>query len=85
MNKQTKENRPDTLVMSKNPYLTPRELEVYEHLIGGRTLPDTADLMDLSLNTIKTHVKRIYRKRNVGSHLDLITQARKERGCKCLG
>lgn len=52
--------------------LTPRELEVLEFLARGRNVPYIQEQLVVSANTIKAHVKHIYRKMNVHSQQQLI-------------
>ena len=64
--------------------LSPREHDVYTCLIQGMRMDEAATNLGLSVNTVKTHIKRIYRKRKVGSQIELIMRTLKEHGCKCL-
>lgn len=52
--------------------LSPREQEVLEHLLRGRTLPAIASEAHLSYNTVKTHVSHIYQKAAVHTRDELI-------------
>lgn len=52
--------------------LTPRETEVLEHLIRGRSNPEIADVLHISAETVHTHVASIRRKLNVQSRRELI-------------
>lgn len=52
--------------------LSPREQEVLEHLLRGRTLPAIASEAHLSYNTVKTHVSHIYQKAGVHTRDELI-------------
>ncbi len=47
--------------------LSPQERRVLKLLVAGRTNPEIARELVVSLNTVKTQVKSIYRKLNVGS------------------
>lgn len=53
------------------PY-TKKEAKVARWLARGRTLEQTADKLRLSVNTVKTHAKRVYRKAGVHSQAKLI-------------
>lgn len=55
--------------------LTDRELEVLRHLTHERTQAQVAEAMFISLNTLKTHLKSIYRKLDVSSAADAIISA----------
>lgn len=56
--------------------LTPREHETLQHLADGHTYDRVAQLMGVSLSTIQTHVRNLYRKLNVRSQVQAITKAR---------
>jgi len=47
--------------------LTPRESEVLRMLARGRTYVQVADALGVSLNTVASHVKNLYRKLGVRS------------------
>lgn len=50
--------------------LTPRELEVLNHLTSGTTNRQIADKMYLSLPTVKTHLYNIFKKIGVSNRLE---------------
>jgi DNA-binding NarL/FixJ family response regulator len=52
--------------------LTPREIEVLEYLSRGRSSPEVAHALHLSVETVRTHTKRIRSKLGVRSKRDLI-------------
>lgn len=52
--------------------LTPREREVLEMLVRGRTAQEMAEDMVVSLATTRTHVRNLYRKIDVHSQAELI-------------
>lgn len=52
--------------------LTPSERLVFDHYVKGYTPKETAEELFLSINTIKTHNKRIYTKLNVKSRDELL-------------
>jgi DNA-binding CsgD family transcriptional regulator len=56
--------------------LTERERQVLGHLSSHHNLPQIGAVMGLSTNTIKTHVKSIYRKTGAASRDDAVTIAR---------
>lgn len=56
----------------KHQDLTLRENQVLDLLAKGKSYPTIADEMCVSLNTIKTHVKKIYEKLQVNSREELI-------------
>lgn len=53
-------------------YLTPRELEVIQQLALGHSYIKIANHLEITENTLKTHIKRIYRKLNVHNRTQAI-------------
>ena len=58
--------------------LTDRERDVFVLLAGARTVDDIARRLEISENTVKTHIKRIYKKMGVHSKQDVIDFALKQ-------
>jgi LuxR family maltose regulon positive regulatory protein len=56
--------------------LSERELQVLRLMAAGRSNPEIADLLYLSLNTIKWHAKNLYGKLNVSSRMAAVSRAR---------
>jgi LuxR family maltose regulon positive regulatory protein len=56
--------------------LSPRELEVLQHLAAGRSNREIANEMFLSLNTIKAHTRRLYAKLDVNNRTQAVARAR---------
>jgi DNA-binding CsgD family transcriptional regulator len=52
--------------------LTVAESAVAAELYTGKSLARVAEVLGLSVNTVKTHVKRVFRKCNVRSHVQLV-------------
>ena len=52
--------------------LTKRELQVLELIVDGKSNKEIADCIFLSLNTIKVHLRNIYRKLNVNTRSQAI-------------
>jgi len=59
-------------IATVSPRLTAREAAVLARLAEGRSLSDVAADVHLSVNTVKTHVKAIYRKLGVSSRVEAI-------------
>jgi DNA-binding CsgD family transcriptional regulator len=55
--------------------LAARELEVLEHLVTGHRNRTIASTMGISENTVKFHVRNLFRKLNVGSRTEAIALA----------
>ncbi|QDQ98581.1 LuxR C-terminal-related transcriptional regulator [Tomitella fengzijianii] len=56
--------------------LTPRELELLVELPSMRTTEEIAGSLYVSVNTVKTHLRSIYRKLDVSSRRDAVASAR---------
>jgi DNA-binding NarL/FixJ family response regulator len=54
--------------------LTPREADVLELLQGGRSNAEIAEALHVSIETVRTHVRRIYRKLGVRTRRELRAQ-----------
>jgi DNA-binding CsgD family transcriptional regulator len=60
----TNERLQEELATAQKQYgLTDRETEVYKLLSQSRTYQDIADILYISLNTVRFHVKNIYLKK----------------------
>ncbi len=59
--------------------LTAREVEVLRHLEAGESNQDVARSMHLSVNTVKTHVKRVLAKLDASSRAEAVAIARRQR------
>ncbi len=57
--------------------LTPAERNVFDLYLGGQTAKEIAAALGLSVNTIKTHNKRIFMKLDVSSRRELLACVRK--------
>lgn len=63
----------DAVTAIKEGYgLSAREMEILEFLIQGRSAPYIAKELYVSVNTVKTHMKRIYQKLDVHSREELL-------------
>ncbi|MBT8344069.1 MAG: helix-turn-helix transcriptional regulator [Sulfurovum sp.] len=52
-------------------FLTPQEKKIAKEVIKGRSYPEIAKKFDISINTLKTHMKNIFNKYNVSSKIEL--------------
>lgn len=66
-------------VSRSRPRLTAREHQVLTLLAGGHTNPDIGRRLYLSPETVKTHVRRIYKKLGVGDRASAVRVALSER------
>ena len=69
-----------TNVAEQNPYtLTPRELEILRSLSNGNSYKLIASEFDISIDTVRTHIKKIYDKLHVHSQGEAVAKALKEK------
>ncbi|MGW4525140.1 response regulator transcription factor [Amycolatopsis sp. NPDC004378] len=73
---------PRYLVQSADPHaagrdagLTDREMEVLARIARGQSNPDIGRDMYLAVDTVKTHVRRLFRKLNVGDRAEAVAVA----------
>lgn len=59
-------------VIADRYLLSARECEVLTYLLAGRSRPFIRDKLFISLNTVNTHIKRIYTKTDIHSIQDLL-------------
>jgi DNA-binding NarL/FixJ family response regulator len=64
---------------NERPKLTSREKEILTFMTEGYNLHTIADKIFLSYETIRTHVKRIYKKLHVASASEAVAKAIRER------
>lgn len=57
--------------------LTDREREVLEWASRGKTMAETSELLDISLETVKTHTQRCIKKLNALNRIHAVTKAYK--------
>jgi two-component system response regulator FixJ len=60
------------VVMEQLARLTPREREVMEHLVTGKTSKDIAVAMNVSIRTVEGHRRMVLSKMNVSSAAQLV-------------
>ena len=59
-------------VLAQKAGLTERETEVLALVVKGRDLPSISQIMGLSKNTVRTHMRNLYRKLDVHSRQEII-------------
>lgn len=59
----------------QHPVLTPKELEVVRGLVDGLSYKLIADRMYISIETVREHIKNIYRKLQVNSKAEVIVKS----------
>ncbi len=63
----------------KENALTPKEKEVLKLLVEGNSYKMIADELDISFETVKSHIKKIYEKLHVNSQSQAVAKAIRER------
>ena len=56
--------------------LSPREDEVLHLITDQLSNQEIAETLFISVNTVKTHIRRLYSKLSAGSRLEAVTRAR---------
>lgn len=64
-----------SMLLARDYGLTPRETEVLEQLLAGRSSTVIANDLVISDNTVRAHMKRIYGKLGVSSREELFGRA----------
>lgn len=57
------------------PRLTPREDDVLQCIARGFKYNEVADMLDMSVHTVRSHIKHIYKKLEVGSRSEAVYEA----------
>lgn len=70
------EGRPDDPSTAAHPHLTPRQVEVLRLLEQGRSTKQIASELHLSTETVRNHVRRLFRALGVNSRLEAVAAAR---------
>lgn len=71
---QSKRSRGD--LIAPNVFLTKREIEILKNLESELPILEIAKSLSISKNTIKTHLKNLYRKMNVESRFEAVERAK---------
>ena len=70
------EERPNDSPTAPPPYLTPRQVEVLRLLEQGRSTKQIAAELHLSPETVRNHVRRLFRALGVNTRLEAVAAAR---------
>lgn len=57
------------------PQLTPREDDVLQCIARGFKYNEVAEMLDMSVHTVRSHIKHIYKKLEVGSRSEAVYEA----------
>ena len=74
-------NRVVNFFLNNNSYaihdynITAKEKEILQHMIDGKSYKMISDAMGLSMETVKTHIKSIYKKLHVNSSSEAVVKA----------
>jgi DNA-binding NarL/FixJ family response regulator len=69
---EPEEARPETSAET----LTNRELQILRHIAEGKNNKDISNLLFLSVETVKSHIKNIFKKLHVGNRFEAVIAAR---------
>jgi DNA-binding NarL/FixJ family response regulator len=70
------EGRPNDTPTAPHPHLTPRQVEVLRLLEQGRSTKQIAAELHLSTETVRNHIRRLFRALGVHSRLEAVAAAR---------
>ncbi len=70
------EAHPDESAAAPPPHLTPRQVEVLRLLEQGRSTKQIAAELHLSTETVRNHIRRLFRALGVNSRLEAVAAAR---------
>jgi PAS domain S-box-containing protein len=70
------EERPEDSPTAPPPHLTPRQVEVLRLLEQGRSTKQIAAELHLSTETVRNHIRRLFRALGVNSRLEAVAAAR---------
>ena len=70
------EERSDDMHTAPPPHLTPRQVEVLRLLEQGRSTKQIAADLHLSIETVRNHIRRLFRALGVNSRLEAVAAAR---------
>jgi PAS domain S-box-containing protein len=70
------EERPDATPEAPHPHLTPRQVEVLRLLEQGRSTKQIAAELHVSTETVRNHIRRLFRALRVHSRLEAVAAAR---------
>jgi ATP/maltotriose-dependent transcriptional regulator MalT len=62
---------------ASNENLTSREIDVLKHLATGKSIEDIGKALHISKNTMKTHLRNIYRKLEVSGRTEAVAKGQK--------
>ena len=76
------EGSPDDMPTAPPPHLTPRQVEVLRLLEQGRSTKQIAAELHLSTETVRNHIRRLFKALGVNSRLEAVAAARAAPGAR---
>ena len=73
------ESEPTRPLKKTKPFdeeISDREMDVLRYLISNLTTPEIAEEMSISINTVRTHIKKIYQKLSVHKRSEAVNRAK---------
>lgn len=73
------ESEPTKPLKKTKPFdeeISDREMDVLRYLISNLTTPEIAEEMSISINTVRTHIKKIYQKLSVHKRSEAVNRAK---------
>ena len=61
--------------LEESETLTSREQQILEQMVSGHPVAKVAEIFDISINTVRNHVKNIYQKLNVKNRQEMMRKA----------
>jgi DNA-binding CsgD family transcriptional regulator len=61
----------DWVLLKKRLKLSPRQADVVRHIMDGRSDRQIADELSISLVTVRTHIRRLFRRFDLNDRLEL--------------
>lgn len=74
-NSSTQTNQDEEKSAENTASLTRREIDVLEYVAKGFSYRETADMLNMSVHTVNSHIKQIYRKLEVKSRSEAVYEA----------
>lgn len=68
-------NKPESKKKKEESDLTPREQDIVNGLVDGLSYKLIADRFDISIDTVRAHIRNIYKKLHVNSKAEVITKS----------
>jgi DNA-binding NarL/FixJ family response regulator len=67
------------MVLAGEYHLTDKEKQILQYLSDGKSYKMIADTLDISVQTVKSHIKNVYRKLHVNNNTEAVAKAIRQR------